>query len=123
MTKTDTLDGGPLPINLEHLSLYTANDPDITRDILRLFTDQMNLKLVAMTNAADLEAWRQEAHALKGSSLGVGAQELAELALAAEALTALEGSAYEQLLGQLEAAATRAGLYATQLLEDGSFAG
>ncbi len=123
MTKLDTIDGGPLPIDLEHLSQYTAHDPAVTRDILGLFKDQVNLKFDALKGATDLADWKEQAHALKGTALGVGAGELAALALEAEALLGLGSGEHDDLLERLEKAALRAVQYAAQLLEDSSFAG
>jgi len=123
MTTTNTLDGGPLPIDLEHLSQYTANDPEITRDILRLFIGQLSQKIENLKATEELSAWKAEAHALKGSSLGVGAQEMADLALEAEGLSILEGAPHAAFLERLETAATRTSQYAHQLLEDASFVG
>jgi len=123
MGNLETTDGGPLPIDLEHLSQYTANDPEVTRDVLGLFGDQVRAKLNALSAADDLEAWRLEAHALKGTALGVGAGELAERALAAEALGEFGAEDHDGIMVALETAADRAIRYAQQLLEDGPFAG
>lgn len=76
------------PIDYVHLARYTMGDAELEREILHLFRDQlpdlMNT-LAASTNAG--EAWRQTAHALKGSALAVGAQRMAREARAAEECT------------------------------------
>lgn len=123
MGSHETVDGGPLPINMEHLSQYTANDPSITRDVLALFRCQAGDWLDALHAAPDLGAWRAAAHKMKGGSRGVGAEELAELAEEAESLDALDGAGQVDLLARLDHATARATRYAAQLLEDSPFVG
>jgi HPt (histidine-containing phosphotransfer) domain-containing protein len=123
MGNLETIDGGPLPIDLEHLSQYTANDPALTRDVLQIYRDQAARWLADLEGAADLKAWKDAAHTLKGASRGVGATEVAHLAEEAEALAELQGPGREDLYTRIEHAVTRAVRYAAQLLEDSPFVG
>ncbi len=123
MGNVETIDGGPLPIDLEHLSQYTANDLEVTREVLRLFIEQMGEMVEDLRWAIEFDVWKRMAHRLKGSCLGVGAGELADLAVAAEGLDALATPEHSDIVERLGVAAERAARYANQLLEDGSFAG
>lgn len=123
MGNHETIDGSPLPIDLGHLSRYTVNDPEVTRDVLKIFHDQGDGWLSGLAEAADIEAWRDTAHAMKGAARGVGAHELALLAEEAEDLPSLEASERAELFVRVEQALTRAKRYAAQLLEDSPFVG
>ncbi len=123
MGKHSTIDGGPLPIDLEHLSQYTANDAAVTREVLTIFRDQAEGWLAAMGGAGDLQAWLDAAHTMKGAARGVGAPEIAELAKEAEGVSALNTPERADVLARLETAIARATRYASQLLEDTPFAG
>ncbi len=123
MGNLETIDGGPLPIDLEHLSQYTADDPAVTREVLTLFRDQAEAWLAAMAVATDLQAWRDVAHTMKGAAAGVGAREMAELAKEAEAVSDLDTPERADVLARLEIAIARATRYASQLLEDAPFVG
>lgn len=119
-----TLDGEPLPIDLEHLSRYTAAKPDTTRDLLVIFRDQAGVWLAGMA-PRDPAAWRETAHTLKGAAKAIGAWPLAELCEKAETLappgadsasdTAL--AAREELLVRLRAEIDRARRYIDQVVE------
>ncbi len=122
MGKCETIDGGPLPIDLEHLSQYTADDPAVTRDVLTLFRDQAEVWLAAMGNATDLQGWMDAAHTMKGAAGGVGAPEIAELAIEAESVSGLDTPERADVYARLETAIARATRYASQLLEDTRFA-
>ena len=123
MGNQETIDGAPLPIDLEHLSTYTANDPAITREVLALFRDQGEVWITALREAADLGAWADTAHTMKGASRGVGALELAGLAEEAEAVTRIDSPERDRIFAAIEQALTRAMRYATQLLEDITYTG
>ncbi len=123
MSTHETVDGGPLPIDLEHLSQYTANDPAITRDVLSIFREQAGEWLQDLREAPDLNSWRGCAHKIKGGARGVGAEELATLAEEAESLDRFDGASHAELLVRLDHAAARATRYAAQLLDDSPFVG
>lgn len=120
-----TLDGGPLPIDLEHLSRYTAAKPETTRELLIIFRDQAETWLSGMS-PGDPVAWRETAHTLKGAAKAIGAWPLAELCERAETLAppseddALPTpglAARENLLRQLRAEIDRARRYIDQVIE------
>lgn len=123
MGNVETIDGGPLPIDLENLSHYTGNDPVLTRDVLQIYCDQADVWRDMLAKAATLQAWRDAAHTVKGASRGVGATEVAVLADEAEDLAELGTPDHELVLSRLDQALTRAARYAAQLLEDSPFAG
>ncbi|MBN4046658.1 Hpt domain-containing protein, partial [bacterium AH-315-P15] len=102
MGNYETIDGGPLPIDLEHLSQYTADDAAVTRDVLTIFRDQAEGWLAAMGEAGDLQAWLDAAHTMKGAARGVGAPEIAQLAKEAEAVSALETPERAEVFARLE---------------------
>ncbi|MFP3944784.1 MAG: Hpt domain-containing protein [Alphaproteobacteria bacterium] len=113
-----TLDGGPLPIDLEHLSRYTAAKPDTTRELLIIFRDQAETWLGRMS-PDDPAAWRETAHTLKGAAKAIGAWPLAELCEGAETLTApaADLAARHALLAQLRSEIERARHYIDQVIE------
>lgn len=123
MGNHETIDGAPLPIDMEHLSTYTANDPVVTREVLALFRDQGEVWITALRQAADLGAWADTVHTMKGASRGVGALELAELAEEAEAVTEIDSPERHEIFARIEQALDRATRYAAQLLEDSPFVG
>jgi len=123
MGNVETIDGGPLPIDLENLSHYTGNDPVLTRDVLQIYCDQADIWRAMLAKAATLQAWRDAAHTVKGASRGVGATEVAVLADEAESLTKLGTPDHEQALARLDHGLARAARYAAQLLEDSPIVG
>lgn len=109
------------PIDVEHLSLYTGNDPIITRDVLMLFREQASAWLKSLRAAETVEAWRQAAHKMKGGARGVGANDLAALAEAAESVSSLGSAEQVQQLSEIAGEVARATAYAGQLLDDSQF--
>ena len=71
-------------VDFSHLESYVAGDRAVIREVLSLFSDQARTVLPALDPAASGEAWRNAAHSLKGSALGIGAFKLAEACGAAE---------------------------------------
>ncbi|MFW6027274.1 MAG: Hpt domain-containing protein [bacterium] len=120
-----TLDGEPLPIDLEYLSRYTAAKPETTRELLIIFRDQVEKWLEGMP-PGDPSAWRETAHTLKGAAKAIGAWPLAELCEQAEALASPAAdeagaeaglAARRDLLKQLRAEVERAQRYIDQVIE------
>ncbi|MEM9358730.1 MAG: Hpt domain-containing protein [Pseudomonadota bacterium] len=72
------------PINRQHLAKYTLGDPELEREILQLFVDQLPRLLKQLSEATTDREWYIAAHSLKGSARAVGAERLGELAAAAE---------------------------------------
>jgi HPt (histidine-containing phosphotransfer) domain-containing protein len=79
-------------VDFGHLESFAAGDQALIEEVLGLFRQQaaMWLPLLDPTTADD--AWRDAAHSLKGSALGVGAFEVAKACDAAE-------QAFQQPLG------------------------
>lgn len=71
-------------VNFKHLESFAAGDQGLVEEVLALFREQAALWIRLLDPDADGEAWRDAAHALKGSALGVGAFALADECDAAE---------------------------------------
>jgi HPt (histidine-containing phosphotransfer) domain-containing protein len=71
-------------LDLDHLAAQAAGDKLLMQQVLGLFLDHAETVLEALASATDAKAWREHAHALKGSAKGVGCWEVAEAAFAAE---------------------------------------
>jgi HPt (histidine-containing phosphotransfer) domain-containing protein len=65
-------------VNFSHLENYVAGDRAVVREVLGLFSDQARTVLPTLDPSAPGDAWRNAAHSLKGSALGIGAFALAE---------------------------------------------
>ena len=89
-------------VDFDYLERFTLNDAALIDEVLGLFREQaeMWIRLLDPKGAADI--WRDGAHTLKGSALGIGANDLARVCGEAEA-AAGEAPAYrEALLGRLQ---------------------
>ena len=64
-------------IDFAHLESYVGGDQAIVREVLALFSDQARTVLPQLDPQGPAEAWRNTAHSLKGSALGIGAEALA----------------------------------------------
>jgi HPt (histidine-containing phosphotransfer) domain-containing protein len=82
-------------IDFGHLEGYLGNDAGIVREVLSLFSDQARTVLPQLDPAGSPEAWRNAAHSLKGSALGIGALALA--AACSDAESAREASPADKL--------------------------
>ena len=71
-------------VDFEHLERYAAGDAALIEEVRGLFRQQAELWLPLLDPAGPAESWRDAAHALKGSALGVGACRLAAAGGAAE---------------------------------------
>ena len=69
-------------VDFAHLEAYTMNDVTVIEEVLILFQQQCELWAPLLTT--DHEGWRDAAHTLKGASAGIGANDLAKAAEAAE---------------------------------------
>jgi HPt (histidine-containing phosphotransfer) domain-containing protein len=72
-------------IDFSHLEQYVGGDQAIIREVLALFSDQARTVLPVLDPAGPSEQWRNAAHSLKGSALGIGATALAAACGDAEA--------------------------------------
>ena len=71
-------------IDLKHLEKYVAGDLGLRDEILTIFAEQAELLSGKFSAEATDEGWRNNAHALKGASRGVGAWEIGDLCEEAE---------------------------------------
>lgn len=70
----------PKLLDLVHLSRQTFGDPDLERDVLRLFLDQVESTGRALRATTSAVERGRLYHLVKGSARGVGAFQLAALA-------------------------------------------
>lgn len=108
------------PIDREHLRKYTGDDAALFDEILSIFAEQAESLLGRLSIDLDDEAWRDLCHALKGSSRGVGAWTVGNLAEAGEAMVgdgARGSKAREILLSTIAAETSEALRYAHALRE------
>lgn len=68
-----------------HLSRYTLDDAGLEREIVGLFLMQLPILLDRLLQANSLEEWKFASHALKGSSVAIGACKINALARQMEA--------------------------------------
>lgn len=71
-------------VDFAHLETYAGGDLALVDEVLALFREQAEVWLRLLDPAAPAGAWRDAAHALKGSALGLGAFDLARACEAAE---------------------------------------
>lgn len=64
-------------IDFTHLEHYVGGDQAIIREVLALFSDQARTVLPTLDPGGPVDQWRNAAHSLKGSALGIGAAALA----------------------------------------------
>jgi HPt (histidine-containing phosphotransfer) domain-containing protein len=64
-------------IDFSHLESYVGGDQAIIREVLALFSDQARTVLPQLDPTGPNDDWRNAAHSLKGSALGIGAMALA----------------------------------------------
>jgi HPt (histidine-containing phosphotransfer) domain-containing protein len=65
-------------VDFDSLTAYVGGDRAIVGEVLSLFSDQAMLALKTLDPAMDSSAWRDAAHSLKGSALGICATRLGE---------------------------------------------
>lgn len=97
--------------DLAHLARQTAGDESLRREVLVLFDGQcgkMQAAIRAGLAQGDVRAVSDAAHTLKGAALGVGAQGVAEAALALETAPPERRKAAAALLEAAIAAAQKA---------------
>lgn len=71
-------------VDFKYLEGYAGGDQQVVDEVLALFREQAAMWIRLLDPAAAHDAWRDAAHTLKGSALGVGAHDLAEACAAAE---------------------------------------
>jgi HPt (histidine-containing phosphotransfer) domain-containing protein len=70
-------------VDFGYLESFAAGDAGVVREVLQLFLEQARTWDAGLT-AADPAAFRDLAHNIKGTSRGIGAGALGDLAAAAE---------------------------------------
>ena len=85
-------------VDFGHLEGFAAGDEALVEEVLGLFREQAALWLPLLDPAAEAGAWRDAAHSLKGSALGIGAAALAQAC--SEAEQAKEAGAPEKSLAR-----------------------
>ncbi len=88
-------------VNFGHLERYAAGDQALVDEVLEIFREQAAIWLRLLDPAAPDEAWRDAAHSLKGSALGVGAFALADECEAAERSQGAELADRTRMLDQI----------------------
>ena len=71
-------------VDFAHLERYAGGDEALVDEVLGIFREQAELWIQMLEPQAPAGAWKDAAHSLKGSSLGVGAFALAAACEAAE---------------------------------------
>lgn len=92
LTQRTTLPAGappimsqPVPIALDRLLSFTDGDGQLERELSSLYLSTASLYLQELRGSlGDGAAWERAAHALKGASANIGAEEVARLAAEAE---------------------------------------
>ena len=74
-------------VDFRHLETFAAGDEALVEEVLALFREQTEMWMRLLD--PESESWRDAAHSLKGSALGVGAFALADECEAAEIATTL----------------------------------
>src|SRR5256885_14025016 len=72
------------PVDRPYLARFTMGNAAVEHEVLQLFADQVPLYLQQLRDAAVDKAWKQAAHAIKGSASAIGAWRLARFAEMAE---------------------------------------
>jgi HPt (histidine-containing phosphotransfer) domain-containing protein len=62
------------------LARYTMHNPDLEREIIKLFLDQLPISLQMLRDSLTAADWKLAAHTIKGSAAAVGAGEINRLA-------------------------------------------
>ena len=71
-------------VDFGHLESYAAGDSALIDEVLGMFREQAALWVRLFDPGGPPDGWRDAAHSLKGSALGVGAFQLARACEAAE---------------------------------------
>jgi HPt (histidine-containing phosphotransfer) domain-containing protein len=71
-------------VDFAHLERYAGGDEALIQEVLGIFREQAEIWLQLLNPEAPAGAWKDAAHSLKGSALGVGAFALAKACETAE---------------------------------------
>ncbi len=78
-------------IDFDHIRLYVGEDVGLTKEVLGLFKNQVDMWSRGLDAEAGDEAWLAVMHSLKGSARAVGAMRLAGLCEHGETLVQERG--------------------------------
>jgi len=96
------------PIDLDHLARYTGGDVSLNAEILALFDQQCRMILAELEELAgsdaNIRAWQELSHKLKGAARGVGAFAIGASAADAEKATPTKARAVLEKLKRDSAA-------------------
>lgn len=93
-------------IDMEHLSVFTDNDPEEEKMFFELFLEQADVcvnRLRGCLTTDDAAEWKSAAHMLKGSAANLGARALAEQCAKAEKGCESDAHVKEHMLEVLSA--------------------
>ncbi len=71
-------------VDTAHLGRYTMGDVKLERELLGMFSTQLDELRAALETAQDAKEWKLAAHTLKGAARAIGAFPLAQTAEALE---------------------------------------
>jgi HPt (histidine-containing phosphotransfer) domain-containing protein len=91
-------------LNLAHLRVFTLGPGVFEDEILGLFLGELPKSMAGLAASVERAEWLAEAHKLRGSALGVGAERLAEAARIAEKLPVSAPDARRTALSELASA-------------------
>jgi HPt (histidine-containing phosphotransfer) domain-containing protein len=91
-------------VDFAYLERYAAGDASLIDEVLGLFREQAEIWVRLLDPGEAAEAWRDAAHSLKGSALGIGAFALADECEAAERASGADVGARTVLLGHVRTA-------------------
>ena len=91
----------PRTVDFGHLERYALADQSLVDEVLAIFRQQAEIWGKQFDPAGPDQAWRDLAHSLKGSALGIGAFALADECEAAERSTRNDIEERERLLGYI----------------------
>ncbi|MBC8037807.1 MAG: Hpt domain-containing protein [Rhizobiales bacterium] len=91
-----------------HLAHYTMENPDLEREIIALFLQQLPATTAMLKAAGNQADWKLAAHTLKGSAAAVGAARINALAVELEkCVFGAAPSVIKDLLAALDRAVTQ----------------
>ena len=106
------------PIDLVHLSRQSLGDPGLEAEILRMFDQMLLTHMSRIRQSTDVETLLLNLHSIKGASAGVGANNIAVLARAAEMETNLAGKLSHECLADLRMAVEEVRYFIAELLDE-----
>jgi HPt (histidine-containing phosphotransfer) domain-containing protein len=100
------LDQPDPPVNLDNVREMLGGDPARERELFGIFFESAEENIDGMeanTGAGKDEAWRTQAHSLKGMSLNLGANKLGELCATAQKNNTAPETEKQKMLAEVKA--------------------